>query len=48
MEMWACGRDANKVAHYLAKEATKYVMDRIWWKEILSCISDIVRLEQFA
>ena len=48
---WNCGhmgRDANRVAHYLAKEATKYAMDRTWWIEILSCITDIVRFRQFA
>ena len=45
---WHVGRDASRVAHYLAKEATKYVMDRTWCNEIPSSISDIVRLEEFA
>lgn len=44
-----CGhvhRDANRVAHCLAKEATKHVIDRTWWDDTLGCIADIVRLEQ--
>ena len=45
---WKCGhvrRDVDRVAQYLTKVATKYVMDRTWWNEILNCITDIVRLE---
>jgi hypothetical protein len=48
---WTIGhvkRYANFVAHMLAKEAVKGVVDHIWMEEIPLCIFDIVILEQNA
>jgi hypothetical protein len=38
----------NSAAHILAREAVKYVIDRIWVEEILNCIYGIVIGEHFS
>ena len=40
--------EANGAAHGLAKEATRYIIDKIWLEDTSSCISHIVNLEVFA
>jgi hypothetical protein len=35
----SAGRDANRAAHCLAKEATKYVMNRTLWDQTSGCIA---------
>jgi hypothetical protein len=39
------GREANSVAHFLAKEASSTVIDSVWLEEIPSCILHIVLRE---
>jgi hypothetical protein len=41
-------REANFVAHELAKATTKQVRNNVWMEEILMCICDMVTLEQHA
>jgi hypothetical protein len=36
----------NTAAHNLAKQASKAVMDKVWWGFTPECILDIVRAEQ--
>jgi hypothetical protein len=38
-------REANFVAHGLAKNAIRISMDIVWLEELLNCIRDIVILE---
>lgn len=39
-------RDANPVAHNLAKEAIKHVIDNVWIEKTQNCIYSIVIREQ--
>jgi hypothetical protein len=41
-------REANSVAHELAKEATRKDMDHVWIEEVPSCIVETVILERMA
>jgi hypothetical protein len=40
--------DGNFVAYGLAKEAIKHVVDVTWRNEILPCIYDIIKREEFS
>jgi hypothetical protein len=48
---WKCDfvhREANEAAHRLAKAATTYISDRMWWNYTPDCISDIILVERTA
>jgi hypothetical protein len=38
-------RDANTIAHTIAKEAISCVIDRVWVEEIPTCIFGIISME---
>jgi hypothetical protein len=46
---WNCGfahHEANEAAHRLAKAATIYISDRMWWNYTPDCISNIILVER--